>query len=259
MYGFIALPVCRSVRGRVETRKERQRTRTESAWLCGPALPSWSRQTARCGVPGVPSVSSVRHEGPGAIRAFCVCGGCSSINSCSSLLHRTRGCKNPWRRPASGMGACRWRKGGFRPFFEMCTSRCVSVHGLGKIVRRRHFADTRLDSCGGIKHLLRRCPGCPSSSVAVVPKDSGPNVVVVPKDSWEPAACGDGRTALNVVVLPNDRADPAPLPPSPGWNRRRIGWESALRRIVRTSPFCQSMGSKGGFRPDSETAQRTIT
>ena len=168
------------------------------------------------------------------------------------------GCKHPWRRPASGRGACRWRKGGFRPFFEMCTCRRASVHGLGKIARRRHFVDARRDSHGGINHLGWSRRGRPPASVAVVPKDSGPNVAVVPKDSWASAAC-DGRIALsNVAVLPNDGADPSPLPPCRAWNRQRIGWESALRRIVRTSPFCQSEGIQRGIRPPSRGGGITI-
>ena len=172
---------------------------------------------------------------------------------------RKHGCKHPWRRPASGKGACRWRKGGFRPFFEMCTCRRASVHGLGKIPRRRHFADARRDSHGGINHLDRSHRGRPPASVAVVPKDSGPNVAVVPKDSWTSAAC-DGRIVVsNVAVLPNDGADLSPPPPSPGWNRRGIGRESALRRIVRTSPFCQSKAIQGGIRPPSEGGITTIT
>ncbi len=159
------------------------------------------------------------------------------------------GCKHPWRRPASGKGACRRRKGGFRPFFEMCTCRRASVHDLGEIVRRWHFADVRPDSYAGINHLSWRRHGRPPASVAVVPKDSGPNVAVVPKDSWTSAACDPRIAPSNVAVLPNDGADPSPPPPSPAWNRRGIGGESALRRIVRTSPFCQSKAIQGGIRP----------
>lgn len=169
------------------------------------------------------------------------------------------GCKHPWRRPASGRGACRWRQGGFRPFFEMCTCRRASVHGLGKIAHGRHFADTRRDSYGGINHLGWSRHARPPASVAVVPKDSGPNVAVVPKDSWTSAAC-DGRIVpSNVAVLPNDGADPSPPPPSPGWNRRGIGRESALRHIVRMSPFCQSKAIQGGIQPSQQGRGSTIT
>lgn len=157
------------------------------------------------------------------------------------------------------MGARRRHEGGFRPFFEMCTWRCASVHGLGRIALGRHFADTGLDSCGGIKHLPHRSSGRPGRSVAVVPKDSAPNVAVVPKDSWPSAAWADGMVPSNVAVLPNDGADSTPPLPSPLWNRRRIGRESALRRIVRTSPFCQSMPSPGAFPPVPGLPSHTIT
>lgn len=40
-----------------------------------------------------------------------------------------------------------------------------------------------------------------------------------------------------------------PSPPPAGQNRRRIGRESALQRIVRTSSFCQSGAVQGAFRP----------
>lgn len=157
------------------------------------------------------------------------------------------------------MDARRRCQGGFRPFFEMCTWRCASVHGLGKIVRGRHFADVGLDSYGGIKHLPRRRVGRPGRSVAVVPKDSASNVVVVPKDSWASAALADGMAVSNVAVLPNDGTDSAPPLPYPAWNRRRIGWESVLRRIVRTSPFCQSMASPGASLPCPGVVPEEIT
>lgn len=278
MYGFIALPVCRSIGGRVKTKEERQRIRTESAWLCGPALPSWSRQTARCGVPGV-SLGLLRptrraRSNPGLLcfrRSVLRYVMMLSVKMPSSRCleprclepHGPDSCRPSHRRVApargAGMGARRRHEGGFRPFFEMCTWRCASVHGLGRIARGRHFADTGLDSCGGIKHLPRRSSGRPGRSVAVVPKDSAPNVAVVPKDSWPSAAWADGMVPSNVAVLPNDGADSTPPLPSPLWNRRRIGRESALRRIVRTSPFCQSMPSPGAFPPDPGLPSHTIT
>jgi hypothetical protein len=139
----------------------------------------------------------------------------------------------------------------------MCTCRCASVHGLRKMAHQRRSKGRWRDSSAGINHLWCHSIACPAASVAVVPKDSGSNVAVVPKDSSGPELCACRFLIANVAVLPNNRAHPSPTPLPAGQNRRRIGRESALRRIVRTSSFCQSGAVQGAFRPESGQYRRS--
>ena len=236
MYGFIGIPVCRSIRGRAKTKGERRRTPWNPLGFVGLPCHHGVAKQPDVGCPGFPRSPPSDTKGPEQSGPFVFAEAVPPLSH-GALL---QGCTNPWHRPATGMGARRWHEGGFRPFFEMCTSRCASVHGLGKTAFRRHFKAGRSDSPGGINSLALRMPGSPVPSVAVVPKDSDRNVAVVPKDSfdWRPQV--QGLASASVAVMPNNPALPSPHQPRSCQNRRRIGRESARQPICRMSPFCQS-------------------
>lgn len=96
----------------------------ESAWLSQPALPSWSRQTARCGGIGCSSVFSIRHERPRAIWAFCVFGAMVSVMPCSAPVARWEADRQ------SPPPCCEWMRARHTPEGDAAHPSCQCVRAL---------------------------------------------------------------------------------------------------------------------------------